>query len=437
MQKYDVIVIGFGKAGKTLAVKMAAQGKKVALVEQSKEMFGGTCINIGCIPTKSLISAVEKGLTFEQAMNHKDTVVTRLRQKNFTMIDSSVDLYQAKAQFVDNKTIELISENEVEQLNGEIIVINTGAISNVLPIEGLSTAQFVYDSTGIQQLTEQPKTLGIIGAGNIGLEFSTLYAKLGSQVTIFDPLDRILIREEEQFSALAQQYMQEQGIQFKLSTKIDKVFNVDNQVCIQANGEQFTFDAVLYATGRVPATKGLNLEATDIQIGVRGEIVVDEFCQTHVKNVFAVGDVNGGPQFTYTSLDDFRIVFGYLNGNTTYSLKNRLNLPNTTFINPPISRVGLNENDAKSLNLPYAIKELPVMGMPRAHVDNDLRGLFKVIVNTETKEILGATLFGNQSHELINLITMAMDNHIPYTYFTKQLFTHPTMAENFNDLFAI
>lgn len=437
MKKYDIIVIGFGKAGKTLAVKMVSQGKKVALVEQSKEMFGGTCINIGCIPTKSLIAAVEKGLTFEEVINHKDTVVTRLRQKNFMMIDSTVDLYQAKAKFIDNKTIELNSENEVETLNGDIIVINTGAVSNVLPIEGLSTTQFVYDSTGIQQLTEQPKRLGVIGAGNIGLEFSTLYAKLGSQVTIFDPLNRILIREEEQFSTLAKQYMEDQGIQFKLSTKIDKVFNIDNQVCIQANGEQFMFDAVLYATGRVPSTKDLNLESTDIQTGERGEIIVDEFCQTHVENVFAVGDVNGGPQFTYTSLDDFRIVFGYLNGDTTYSLKNRLNLPNTTFINPPISRVGLNEDGAKTLNLPYAVKEMPVMGMPRAHVDNDLRGLFKVIVNTETKEILGATLLGNQSHELINIITMAMDNHIPYTYFTKQLFTHPTMAENFNDLFAI
>lgn len=141
--------------------------------------------------------------------------------------------------------------------------------------------------------------------------------------------------------------------------------------------------------------------------------------------------------FTYVSLDDFRIVFNYLNGNKDYSLNNRKNVPNTIFINPPLSQVGLTEEQAKQQGLPYTTKELAVSTMPRGHVNQDLRGMFKVVVNTETKEILGATLFGAQSHEIINLITVAMDNHILYTYFTKQLFTHPTMAENLNDLFAI
>lgn len=437
MKTYDMIVIGFGKAGKTLAAKMAMQGKTVAMVEQSPQMYGGTCINIGCIPTKTLLHAAEKGLDFASVMAEKDAVTSRLRAKNFAMLDQkdTVHVYTAKARFVQNKVIELLSDQDQEQITAETIIINTGAVSNRLPIPCLAESQGVYDSTGIQELAQQPDRLGIIGGGNIGLEFATLYAELGSQVTVFDPQSRLFVREEPMVSDLAKTYMEEQGIHFELSSTIYQVANKADTVVITSDKGELVFDAVLYATGRRPNTQELNLEATDIKLTDRGAIEVDDFCQTSVPGVFAVGDVNGGPQFTYVSLDDYRIVYGYLTGDQSYSLQKRRHVPTTTFVNPPLARVGLDEETAKAKGLNYKANTVMVANMPRAHVNGDLRGFFKVLVNPETEEILGATLYGAEAGELINLITMAMDNKIPYSYFQKQIFTHPTMAENFNDLF--
>lgn len=436
MKTYDLLVIGFGKAGKTLAAKMSSLGKKVALVEKDALMYGGTCINVACIPTKTLIHAAEENLSFTQAMALKDVVTARLRQKNqAALTGAGVDLYTAKAKFLSNKVVEISAGDEREQLSAEVIVINTGAVSNQLPIEGLAESRHVYDSTGIQQLKSQPKRLGIIGGGNIGLEFASLYAKLGSQVTVFENSPMILGRADEAVAQLAKSYLEEDGVNFVLSAQVEKVSNQGEAALVKSNGSHYEFDAVLYATGRKPNIEDLGLENTDIQLTERGAVQVDDFCETSVENVYAVGDVHGGLQFTYTSLDDFRIVFGKLTGNGSYSLKERRNVPTTIFIQPPLSQVGLTEKEAQAAGLPYQSKELAVANMPRAHVNDNLRGLYKVVVNSETKEILGATLFAETSQENINLIKMAMDNQIPYTYLKNQIFTHPTMAENLNDVF--
>lgn len=436
MKQYDLIVIGFGKAGKTLAGKMSALGKKVALIEQNAANYGGTCINIGCIPTKTLIQAAENNLSFGEAMALKDTVTTRLRHKNQMVLENSgADLINAHAKFVANKVIEVSVGNEAEQLTAETIIINTGAVSNVFPIPGLLESKNVVDSTGIQNLAERPERLGIIGGGNIGLEFASLYAKMGSQVTVFETAPALLGRYEEVAAKLAQTYMEEDGVSFVLNSKIGKVENEGDRVLVTESGNKHSFDVLMYALGRKPATEGLGLETTDIKLGANGAVEVDDYCETAVPGVYAVGDVNGGLQFTYTSLDDFRIVFGKLTGQGNYNLQNRQNVPTSLFIEPPLSQVGLTEKAAQEAGLPYKANELPVANMPRAHVNNDLRGIFKVIVNTETNEILGATLFGAGSHEIINLIKMAMDNKIPYTYIKNQIFTHPTLAENLNDVF--
>ncbi|MGT2906252.1 FAD-containing oxidoreductase [Streptococcus dentiloxodontae] len=436
METYDLIVIGFGKAGKTLAANMAKLGKKVALIEKDASMYGGTCINIGCIPTKALITMAESHHTFAEAMKHKDTVVTRLRGKNEAVLEASgVKLYNAKARFVSNKVIEVSAGDETEQLTAETIVINTGTVSNVFPIPGLLDSKNVYDSTGIQGLAEQPKRLGIIGGGNIGLEFASLYAGLNSEVTVFEAAPAILGRFEESAAKLAQSYLEEDGVSFVLGAKVEKISNAKEAVIVTANGQDYTFDAVMYAMGRKPATEGLGLENTEINLTDRGAVQVDNYLETTVPGVYAAGDVAGGLQFTYTSLDDFRIIFAKLTGSSDYSLDQRLNVPNSTFIEPPLSQVGLTEKEAQAAGLPYKANELAVANMPRAHVNGDLRGLYKVIINTETSEIIGATLFGSDSHEIINLIKMAMDNHIPYTYIKNQVFTHPTMAENLNDVF--
>ena len=438
MLTYDLIVIGFGKAGKTLAAKMAAQGKKVALIERSKAMYGGTCINIACIPTKTLLVAAEKGLAFDQVMAEKNAVTSRLNGKNYAAISGAgVDIIDAEAHFLSNKVIEITAGDEKEELTAETIVINTGAVSNVLPIPGLTETEHVYDSTGIQNLKELPKRLGVLGGGNIGLEFAGLYNKLGSQVTVLDAAPVFLPRVEPSIAALAKQYMEEDGIQLLQNVRTTQVKNDGDEVVVVTEDGEFRFDALLYATGRKPNVEPLQLENTDIELTERGAIKVNKHLETSVPGVFAAGDVNGGLQFTYISLDDFRILYSYLAGDGSYTLEDRKNVPTSMFITPPLAQIGLTEKEAKEQGLPIAVKEIPVAAMPRGHVNADLRGAFKAVVNTETKEIVGATIFSAGAQEIINILTVAMDNKIPYTYLSKQIFTHPTLAENLNDLFAI
>jgi len=438
MLTYDLIVIGFGKAGKTLAAKMATQGKKVALIERSKAMYGGTCINIACIPTKTLLVAAEKGLTFDQVMAEKNAVTSRLNSKNYAGVSGAgVDIIDGEAHFLSNKVIEITAGDEKEELTAETIVINTGAVSNVLPIPGLTDTKNVYDSTGIQNLKELPKRLGVLGGGNIGLEFAGLYNKLGSQVTVLDAAPVFLPRVEPSIAALAKQYMKEDGIQLLQNVRTTQVKNDGDEVVVVTEDGEFHFDALLYATGRKPNVEPLHLENTDIELTERGAIKVDKHLETSVPGVFAVGDVNGGLQFTYISLDDFRILYSYLAGDGSYTLEDRKNVPTSMFITPPLAQIGLTEKEAQEQGLPIAVKEIPVAAMPRGHVNADLRGAFKAVVNTETKEIVGATIFSAGAQEIINILTVAMDNKIPYTYLSKQIFTHPTLAENLNDLFAI
>ena len=438
MLTYDLIVIGFGKAGKTLAAKMATQGKKVALIERSKAMYGGTCINIACIPTKTLLVAAEKGLTFDQVMAEKNAVTSRLNSKNYAGVSGAgVDIIDGEAHFLSNKVIEIVAGDEKKELTAETIVINTGAVSNVLPIPGLTETKNVYDSTGIQNLKELPKRLGVLGGGNIGLEFAGLYNKLGSQVTVLDAAPVFLPRVEPSIAALAKQYMKEDGIQLLQNVRTTQVKNDGDEVVVVTEDGEFHFDALLYATGRKPNVEPLHLENTDIELTERGAIKVDKHLETSVPGVFAVGDVNGGLQFTYISLDDFRILYSYLAGDGSYTLEDRKNVPTSMFITPPLAQIGLTEKEAQEQGLPIAVKEIPVAAMPRGHVNADLRGAFKAVVNTETKEIVGATIFAAGAQEIINILTVAMDNKIPYTYLSKQIFTHPTLAENLNDLFAI
>ncbi len=442
MEKFDLIVIGFGKAGKTLATKLAAEGKKIAVIEADPAMYGGTCINIGCIPTKTMITAAHTGKSYAEVKAVRDTVVAKLNHKNYHMLadNANITVYNAKAQFVNNKEVQILADGAVKHLSAEIIVINTGAQSNILPIKGLTAAQHVYDSTGLQKLEQRPRRLGILGGGNIGLEFAGLYARLGSEVSIIDMAPAILTREEPEIAALAQEYMEADGVTFKLGTATSEVFNRGEAVIVKTEkyGE-LEFDALLYATGRVPNLAGLGLENTDIAYTARG-ITVDENCITNVENVYAVGDVKGGLQFTYISLNDFRKVYRAIKAKEA-GQKAAPNtdgaIPYCTFLTPPLARVGLTEKEARDKGYDVLVKTLPVANMPRGAVNQDPRGLFKAVADKNSRLILGVTLFSRNAEELINLIKMAMDHQIPYTYLRDQIFTHPTMAENLNDLFNL
>lgn len=440
MKNYEIVIIGFGKAGKTLATYFAKKGKKIAMIEKDSMMYGGTCINLACIPTKTLIQSVESGSNFHEAYEYRDEVTEKLRNKNYNNLakEGNIDIYNGEASFLDNNRINITTISKSLDITGDIIIINTGTLPSTPKINGIKNTKNIYDSTSIQGLREQVNNLGIIGAGNIGLEFASLYAQMGSKVYLFNRKESILINEEPELVDLGVKYLQEDGVELINNFNTTKLSNNDEEkVIVESENNKYTVDALLVATGREPNIDNLGLQNTDIKLNDNGYIKVNENLETSVSEIYAVGDINGGPQFTYISLDDFRIVKNHIEGDSSYNLSNRKNVPYTYFLNPTYARVGLTEKEAKDKGYKVKVNTMDVANMPRGHVNNDLRGRFKLVVNDVDNIILGASLFGDSAEELINLIKMAMDNNIPYTYIRDQVFTHPTMAENLNDLFNL
>ncbi|WP_297817707.1 FAD-containing oxidoreductase [uncultured Lactobacillus sp.] len=442
MKKVKNIIIGFGKGGKTLAKFLAKKGQEVVVVEKSNQMYGGTCINIACLPSKSLIIESTNGMDFNQAVSGKNEMTSFLRDKNYHMLadEKTVTVLDGEASFINNHQIRVKTQNGVREFEGERIFINTGALPIILPIAGLKESKYLLDSTAAMDQTSLPKKLVIIGAGYIGLEFAAMFAHFGSQVTVLDHNREFLGREDDDISQAVKKDLEDLGIEFELGVEIEKVVDGpdDAQVFFTSDGKQekVSADRILAATGRRPNVENLGLENTDIAQDPRGFIKVNDELQTSVENVWAIGDVKGGLQFTYISLDDFRIIRSQLFGNGQYKLSSRKNIPYSVFIDPALSHVGLNEKQAKAQNINYILKKLPVAAIPKARVAKDTRGLFKALVDPETDLILGATLYGIESYELINQISMAINQKIPASVLRDQIYTHPTMSEAFNDLFA-
>ncbi|MDU9418727.1 hypothiocyanous acid reductase MerA [Staphylococcus lloydii] len=440
MKKYDLLILGFGKGGKTLAKIASAQRKKVAVVEQSKKMYGGTCINIGCIPSKTLVHEGLENGSFDQAFNRKAEVVSALNKKNYHNLadDENITVLDYKAAFKSNTEVDLLDEQgkAVDTLTAEDIVINTGATPVIPDIKGINESKYLYDSTGIMNLSEQPKRLVIVGGGYISLEFASMFANFGTEVTVLEAHDGLMPKEDEEIVSQAVKDLEDKGVKFELGTQTSAFEDKDGHTVVKTNNGDFEADAVLLAVGRKPNTD-LNLESTDIKLGERGEIKVNNQLETDVNHIYAIGDVKGGMQFTYISLDDFRIVKDKLFGSGDRITENRGTIPYTVFIDPPLSRVGLTAKEAKEQG--YEIKEgkLPVNNIPRHKINNDPRGLFKAVIDAKTNKILGATLYGLQSEEIINTVKLAIDQNLDYTVLRDNIYTHPTMVESFNDLFNV
>ncbi|OHO68319.1 dihydrolipoamide dehydrogenase [Staphylococcus sp. HMSC036D05] len=441
MTTYDLIIIGFGKAGKTLAAYAAGQGQHVALIEQSAKMYGGTCINIGCIPSKTLVHDGIEGASFGEAFSRKNEVVSALNNKNYNNLASieNLDILDYKAKFISNNEIALLDEagNVKNRLTGNKIVINTGAQANIPNIKGIDTTKNIYDSTGLLNIDFQPQELVIVGGGYIALEFASMFSNLGSNVTVLEYGNVMMPREDREVAELAIQDLRNKGISVYTNVETTAFSNEGDATIVHTNQGDFKSDAVLLATGRKPNTDGLGLENTDINIGQHGEIVVNDKLQTTVEHIYAAGDVKGGLQFTYISLDDFRILQSQFFGDGTRTTENRGIIPYTVFIDPPLSRVGLTATEAKAQGFNFLENKIYVNTIPRHKINNDPRGVFKVVINQDNNEILGASLYGKESEELINIIKLAIDQHIPYTVLRDNIYTHPTMAESFNDLFKL
>ena len=448
MKKYDAIIIGFGKGGKTLAAELAKRNFTVAMIERSDKMYGGTCINIGCIPTKTLVHSAEladKNASWEQkqayyrrSVARKEEVTSFLRQKNYHNLadNPNITVYTGTGSFIAPDAVEVRMAEETIQLQAPQIFVNTGAETVIPPIEGVRDNPKVYTSTSIMELEELPKHLVIVGGGYIGLEFASMYASFGSQVTVLESYAELIAREDRDIAASVQEVLEKKGVAFRLNARVQ---SVDGTVVVYQDavtGEvlRLDADAILLATGRRLNTAGLNLAAAGVEVDERGAIIVNEHLQTTNPNIRAIGDVKGGLQFTYISLDDYRILREDLFGAGERKVSDREPVGYSVFIDPPLSRIGMSEVEARKRGLNIKVNKLPVAAIPRARTLGNTNGLFKVIVDADTDKIVGCTLFGPESSEVINLVAMAMKTGQEYTFLRDFIFTHPSMSEALNDL---
>ncbi len=454
MKKYDAVIIGFGKGGKTLAGFLAGKGQNVALIEKSDKMYGGTCINVGCIPSKKLVNSTKvlknKGLNsiedkekfYSESIDNKNTLIGALRGKNYEMLASkeNITVYDGTGSFVSKNVVNVEKNGENIQIEGEKIFINTGSTTIIPNIKGIKESNYVYTSTSIMELKELPKKLTIIGAGYIGLEFASMYSEFGSEVTVIDMGDRLMPREDEEIAERVKAILEAKGIKFLLKSKIEEISDRNNKGYVKISGEngesEVESDAILVAIGRKPNTEGLNLEAAGVKTDERGAVVVDETLKTTADNIWAMGDVKGGLQFTYISLDDFRIIRDNVYGNGNRTINDRNVIPYSVFINPPLSRVGMTEKEAVEKGYEVKTGRLEAMAIPKGKIEGVTDGLLKTVVDAKTDKILGCTLLCNTSHEMINIVAAAIKAEQKYTFLKDMIFTHPTMSEALNDLFG-
>ena len=442
---YDIVVIGFGKAGKTLAAKFSKAGKSVALVEKDKNMYGGTCINVGCIPSKRLITDASKtpsGEFEKKAQYYKETVaekkklIAALNKANYDKIAAAgVDIIDGTASFKDDHHIIVTTEDGNVEIEAEKFIINTGSVTIIPKIEG-ANSKGVYTSESMMNLDELPKELTIVGGGYIGLEFASMYADFGSKVTVVQDGDVFLPREDEDIAKAIRDVLEAKNVEIVTGAKVTKVD--EGKLYDEVAGESKTLDsdAILLAVGRRPNTDGLGCENAGVKLTERGAVETDEHLKTSVSNIWAAGDVCGKLQFTYISLDDSRIIWDEIMGEDKRTTQNRGAFSYSVFINPPLSRVGMSEKEAKAAGIEYKVLSLSANAIPKAKVLRKTDGLLKALV-TADGTILGAELFCEESYEMINFIKLAMDHGIKAKDIANFIFTHPTMSESFNDLFAM
>lgn len=442
MRHFQNIIIGFGKAGKTLAGSLTQHGQEVLLIERDPQIYGGTCINVACLPTKNLVINAQRGVGYEEAFATKQALTSKLRTKNYHKVADQelATVLDATAEFVDNQTIRVTDESGSEELTFDRLFINTGATSKVPNIPGVALGQRIFASTELLAQPKQVQHLAILGAGPIGLEFASMYANFGSQVTVINRHSGILGQFEPEVAAAAQADLEADGVTFLHGRQLTKVTETAEGLTLTVAGpsgeEALTADGLLLAVGRQPNTAALHLERTDLQVGERGEIVVNDRLETNVPGIYALGDVNGGPQFTFISLDDWRILNNQFFGDQTRTRANRPVYAKTVFLKPAISTVGATEAQLQAAGKDYRVLAMPAAAVPKTQVIGNPRGYYKALVDPTSHQILGATIYAEEAYETINLITLAIQHRLPAEALRDQIYTHPTMTEALNDLFG-
>lgn len=457
MKQYDAIIIGFGKAGKTLAAELSNRGWQVAVVERSSMMYGGTCPNIACIPTKTLVH--EAGIAallyhddypkqanlYKQAIGRKNRLTSFLRNNNYERLSKrpNVTVYTGEGSFVSANIIKVaLPEGDIE-LQGKEIFINTGSTPIIPAIDGIKESQKVYTSTTLLDLNVLPQHLIIVGGGYIGLEFASMYAEFGSKVTLLEGGNRFMPRNDQDIANSVKEVLEKKGIEIHLNARAQSIHDTNDGVTLTysdvSDGTPYFVDgdAILIATGRKPMIEGLNLQAAGIGVDSHGAIVVNDQLRTTVPHVWAMGDVKGGPQFTYLSLDDFRIIRDQLFGDKKRDIGDRDPVPYAVFIDPPLAHIGLTEEEALKRGYSFKVSRLPATSVVRSRTLKQTDGMLKAIVNDHSGKIMGCTLFCAEAPEIINIVAMAMKTGQHYTFLRDFIFTHPSMSEGLNELFDI
>ena len=453
IEDVDLLVIGGGKAGKTLAQDRAKAGMKVAMVERA--MIGGTCINVACIPTKALVAsaralrAARRGadlglsgtagaaIDLDLLRAHKEGVVAELVDINHRQfLDSGMDFVLGEATFVDERTVEVtLNGGGTRRLRGADVVINTGSTPSTPPIPGLAEAR-ALTSDSLLDLDALPASIIVLGGGYIGAEFAQMLATFGVSATVLEGGPQLLGREDPEIAKAVATVFEDEGITVRLDARVSSVERTGTggiRATLE-DGSTVEADELLIAVGRSPVTAGLNLEATGVKLTDKGFIAVDEFLQTSAPHVWAAGDVAGSPQFTHVSWDDSRILKANLDG-ARRSTRDRL-IAYTVFVTPDLGRVGMTEAEARGAGKNIRIVRIPVATIPRARTMRDVTGVWTAIIDIDTDLILGAALFGPEAGEAISVVQMAMLGGMPYTSVRDAVISHPTMGEGLNLLFG-
>ena len=454
-EQYDAIVIGSGQGGKPLSVDLARAGWKTALIERGH--IGGTCINTGCTPTKTMVASarlaylsrrsadygVHTGpvtVNLAEVRQRKQQIVESFRNGSLSSVEKTagLDLLRGEASFTGSNAVEVrLNEGGTRLLTAGKIFINTGGRPSQPPIPGLDAISFL-DSTSIMELDVLPEHLLVLGGGYIGLEFGQMFRRFGSRVTVIQRGNSLLNREDTDVADAVARIVEEDGVTVLLKTdalRVEQAAGRLNLIVRTSEGEKtLTGSHLLVAAGRAPNTEQLNLSAAGVKTDSHGFIQVNDRLETSTPGVYALGDVKGGPAFTHISYDDFRIIRTNLLERGDATTGNRL-VPYTVFIDPQLGRVGLSETEARAQSRNIRVATLPMTHVARAIEVGETRGFIKAVVDADTNQILGCAVLGIEGGELMSMLEIAIMGQLPYTALKDAIFAHPTLAESLNNLF--
>jgi pyruvate/2-oxoglutarate dehydrogenase complex dihydrolipoamide dehydrogenase (E3) component len=454
-EQYEAIVVGSGQAGTPLSTALAQAGMRTALVE--RKHVGGTCINEGCTPTKTMVASGRVAYLAQRAGDygvHTGPITIdlhKVRQRKRAIVDSfrngsqsriektaGLELIFGEASFSGSKTVAVRTNDGGQRaLSANYIFVNAGTRASRPKLDGLDSVP-ALDNISIMELDAVPEHLLVLGGGYIGLEFGQLFRRFGSRVTIVQSGTQLLTREDPDIAEEVARILQQDGVEIVLNAKAIRVGQARGEIRVevQQQGRSTTFAGshLLVATGRVPNSDTLNLEAAGIQTDARGFIKVNDRLETTASGIYALGDIKGGPAFTHIAYDDFRIIRANLIEKKSASTKDR-QVPYAVFIDPQLGRVGLTEADARAQGRNIRVAKLPMTSVARALEVDETRGFMKAIVDAESHQILGAAVLGIEGGEIMSALEIAMMGKLPYTALRDGTFAHPTLAEALNNLF--